>query len=128
MIKKIERPDWEEVINVDTALQYIAPRLKRNLERWFNKHIEPINRALDGAVEVYANHGETSLGYTWTTKKWAGGDTHKAFLINIEPLKQETCADVLKEWVDACGIAKLNKPEVDIFMRAKAALERESDE
>ena len=34
---------------------------------------------------------------------------------------------MLKEWVEACGISKLNKTEVDIFMRAKAALERDRE-
>lgn len=128
-MKKIERPDWDKLVWYMEQHQKIVS----NLNVWFDDHIEPLNKALDEAVEVYTDeHFANESGRWWEYRagvKPCKTDTHKALLINIQPIKHETCADVLRDIIEQDPIAKF---EEDLLMplikRAKAALARESDE
>lgn len=86
MIKKIERPDW-------THEEYSRVKLKR----WFDKHIEPINAMLEGAVEVYANVPNDNKPVVWVLNGNLPDETHKALLINIEPIKKQTREERLED-------------------------------
>ena len=115
MIKKIDRPNWGE-----------------NFDFWFDKNIEPINKALDEAVEVgfYGDPTNSLLvagGMTRFKTDVTDPDcTHTALLLNAQPIKVESAADVLRELIYK-GTPK-TQHQGEIWERAKAALERESDE
>lgn len=86
---KIKRPVWYGdaciLNNHDTKL----------LNRWFDETIEPLNKLLDGAVEVSGQtHGE--WGYFSEQVEDNTIATHKALLINIEPIKKETREEKLE--------------------------------
>lgn len=82
----------------DMALQ------QQNLNEWYDKEIAPL---FENAVEVYGEFDATNE--VWSDfsglrplKANEGVATHKALLVNIEPLKkEETAEDVLREMVDA---------------------------
>lgn len=102
---KIERPkDWAEV----------CPRLiyddgPRDMNAWFDEHVEPINKMLEGMSWHVFLDGSKIFGY------------------KEEPIRQETCADVLREYIDKnhqCAIVGTCKL-CSLETRAKAALERE---
>jgi hypothetical protein len=112
MIKKIERPNWPKFLyNIEGTSEF-------DFGEWFNTHIEPINKALDKAVEVYGWGRDD--GANWS-KDSLRSESHKALLINIEPIKQESFAAVLEE-IACYGVT------VDRTERAKAALSREECE
>jgi hypothetical protein len=120
-MKKIERPYWHKVLP-----GHISRDQDNWLNNWFNVHIEPINKMLEAGVEVYQ---ERSFAETiWDTDPDANNMnfTHKALLINIEPIKQETAADVLRDIMYALEINNEELGE-ECLTRAKAALEREDD-
>lgn len=122
MIKKIERPevaDWEE-------------SMWFNL--WFDDNIKS-KHFYDpkDVVEVYCwrakNDKKSWLAdqhdnITETYSDW--GATYKALLINIEPIKHETCADVLRDLL-AKDRAHMELDNRSLLKRAKAALEREDN-
>lgn len=98
--------------------------------QWFIAHVEPINRLLSEGVEVYQRRNLKNQPYesVWTPD-WCHGDTNKALLINIQPLKKETAEDVLRDLVRYCeeaGIPHVGEadPEFKLYNRAKALLER----
>ena len=112
MIRKTDRPDFENMRNGDIHL-------------WFDDNVQPINDALDNAVEVSGEARQDTDGL-WAMHEMVVGEPlkhhkYKALLINIEPIKQETCADVLRE---VLLNNRLRPAEAD---RARAALERESE-
>ena len=92
----------------------------------------------DEAVEVIGMTGKSNDGdfdIWWTDNQDIDGCEKKALLINIEPIKQETCADLLAEAVELEipivsqdeDINKLRK--INLWRkRAKAALERENEQ
>ena len=119
MIKKIERPKTDEFIHW----------ISKHFDDWFDTHIQPINVALDEAVEVTGENYADDIGWLMGIDR-DDSDTHKALLINIEPIKKETAADVLKEILrEAQSPAVDDKPfrpgMLDLLSRAQAALERE---
>lgn len=73
--------------------------------RWFDECVEPINEMLAEGVEAYGHEfksKENRSKGTWTTWK-ASTDTHKALLINIEPIEKPQSKDVntcRHEWLD----------------------------
>lgn len=123
-MKKIERPDWCEVLarcNPDTAdISF--------LNQWFNEVIQPINKLLDSAVEVYAPSREGK----WDTNQitiTCQPDSHRAWLIDIERINNESCADVLKDMLNDISIEVGAQERMQkILDRAKAALARSEGE
>lgn len=84
---KIERPDWYEVLEVKT----IANIYKTHLNRAWDKAVGPVNKMLSDGVEV-----TTANGSDWNDE-YAINLTHKALLINIEPIKEESAEDILRD-------------------------------
>lgn len=117
---KIERPVWCEFVGtIPTSISY-------DLNKWFDTHVEPINKMLSKGVEVHKTSG--SLKYCWLDKPidamgFVQGNypTHKALLINIEPIKQETAEDILRDVKD---IKHISHYHVDIVKRIEALLEK----
>lgn len=88
MTLKIERPAFYSVTRsgVWTVDEF---------ESWFTTHVEPINKLLSEGVEVV---GYIKPGRIWQEKEYHDDTvTHKALLINIQPIKQET-AEELTAW------------------------------
>lgn len=90
---------------------------------WFKHHVEPINKVLAEGVEVY---GKSGLLGSWA-KDFEGN--HKALLIKIEPIKEDTAEDILRDYVKLCNDADSN-PHVsyregfdNLFLRSKKLLE-----
>jgi len=77
---KIERPDWLGMLKHRAMDSEI-------LNAWFNAYVSPINKLLSEGVEVYMPSNSTVWGIT-ASKTFK--DTHKALLINIQPIKKES--------------------------------------
>ena len=120
MIKKVERPDWIHMAHNCGYGVALPERGSKYFDRWFDEHIEPINKALDAAVMVYGQNDEVG-GKSWRLVG-LGTEQYKGLLINVEPINQETCADVLKQMTEIYS----SYFDDAILERAKEALERES--
>ena len=113
---KIERPFWGRGSEEKPGLGPInAPAFYK----WFDKYVEPVNKMLADAIEVYRI--ESSPAYTLSPTP---GDTHKALLINIQPIRKETAEDVLR-----CMLREREENpnlvfQESWFQRAKAVLEK----
>lgn len=83
------------------------------LEAWHAKVFE-------GAVEVEAALRPEGDWYAY--QKGCRVKTHKALLINIQPIKEETAEDILIQWVQELESA--NGLTIDHLTKAKAYLER----
>ena len=126
-MKKIEKPFWDrDVVTTD----FLTGQQSRDLDQWFDEYIQPINDALDEAVEVYSYPAQFDgeLTVSWMKESNGKPNVNKALLINIEPIKQETSADVLRRWVNMYHrndqiSGKHFAPEIE---KAVAALEREN--
>lgn len=88
-MKQIERPDW-------LKMWAQPPQFQNTYNEWFDEHVEPVNKLLSEAVEVFGYDTESSI--------WQKPDyhdlhqvTHKAYLIGIEPIKEETAEELLIE-------------------------------
>lgn len=114
MIKKPQF--YTELLNGDKTKERVIT--KEDFDLWFND-------LLKDAVEVYGNKN----GAQWfVTKGRHVREEHKALLINIEPIRQESCADVLKDLVHRFHPDDYSGTDEDVFKiikRAKAALKRE---
>ena len=119
-LKPIEKPQFYGAIGIPGF----------EFDKWFDKYVAPLNALIEGAVEVWSEAGWGGIGHSsnlWG-KEIRPSDTHKAYLIGIEPIVQESAADILKEWVErmeCLHISKFVGNELEMFDRAKAALARE---
>lgn len=98
MIKKIERPEWDEYLpavktNLNTGF-ILGDGSKLN--KWFDENVEPVNKMFDEAVEVYCQKVEPLGDFikAESCKKASEFHSHKAYLIGIEPIKKESA----EEW------------------------------
>lgn len=124
MKMKIERPRWM-ISDKPGDMELISLKV---VQDWFSEVVEPISKMLAEGVEVYGYkfRGNWSFRHNETN-----ATTHKALLIKIEPIKQETTSDVLKEWLSHINThngADLTMTEIELMKRARAALARESSE
>lgn len=85
---KIERPDWNGFFGISDKL---------GVEAWFNDKVEPINKMLSEGVEVFVPKDFKDPDGGFWGKNKQSFDTHKALLINIQPIKKETAEDVLRD-------------------------------
>ena len=110
---KIEKPDWYSLFGNPSS------DFKGCLDTWFNKNVEPINRMLEKAVEVSGNVDQFSMSM-WRATKGRGTEdnTHKALLINIQPIKKETAEDVLRDIIEN----EFRSMSTALLNRAKAVL------
>jgi len=121
---KIEKPDWAMMLPIglqglstghreyseccEKRVRKMFPFVLEHLTNWYEDQVEPINKMLEGAVEVTA----------WQTldaeKDWIAEENktglpdhfkcHKALLINIEPIVKESAEDILRELYEHNGI------------------------
>jgi hypothetical protein len=85
---KIERPDWDSFHGSDTLNDtYVS-----ELQFWFDKNVEPINKMLEEGIEVEGQRVRRTDGGEEFWKFLSGKplyETHKALLINIQPIECE---------------------------------------
>lgn len=125
MMKKVEMPKWRNLIKDNYSFKDEDRRAStidwKGCIDWFYETIDPINRALDAAVEIkfrYMPNGDIVFS----------DPENKALLINVEEIKQDTAEDLLRLMIDRfhpddyCS----DKLAFDLIKRAKALLERES--
>ncbi len=129
----MKRPHfYTNLLNGDKTIEPVIT--EKDFDRWFNEHVEPINRMLSEGIEVWSDDwGDFKGEHMWSDKEDScvalNMNTHKALLINIQPLKKETAEDVLRDLVSYCeedGIPETAKcdPTFKLYNRAKAILER----
>ena len=119
MIKRIERPDWKNIGKMSIE----KGNYLELLDFWFDHAVEPINKALDSAAEVYGpftTYSGTCLNLPHTHI----ADGHKALLINIEPIAKETVSDIAREMVTE-GMQHVTHNWGPYHERLRQALERE---
>ena len=99
------------------------------LNEWFYEHVEPMNKLIEDARVVYGRQKSSSPnlneGEKWTFKKFQS-DTHRAYLIGFQPIKQESAEDILEAFVlDADRVHYTDGSFMSKYVaRAKAALDR----
>lgn len=110
---KIERPEF--------GMSYTREQMIETFNCFWEQEVEPINKMLEAGVEVFTKDDCFYPTAQWTKNEHIDA-SHKAILIKIEPIKQETCADICRDLLDpAWDSSSLNS----LQDRAKAALERE---
>lgn len=118
---KIKEPDWKRLIVTEGEH---TPELL-NLNVWFAENIAPYEfYKPEDAVEVYGRRNEMqdNMYFNFDEKEYII-DTHKALLINIEPIKKETAEDVLRDFVREWDKPMSSEKKLDhILDRAKALL------
>lgn len=90
-MKKIERPDWENILESQTIRRHLVAVLNG----WFNWNVEPVNKLLEDAVEVYSDSKRA-----WSTHPDDAliGNTHKALLIDVQAIKKDSLDDILEDF------------------------------
>lgn len=93
---------------------------------WFKEHVEPLNEALRKGEVVF---GRPSDDMTFGFDCDPSVDTHKALLICVEEIEQESLEDVLRDLVNNVPAgeysAKIDEEQLaKIIERAKRALEK----
>lgn len=91
MPKKPEMPEWFKHGHDDP--KSLAINIVE-FDQWYDKEIRPL---FENAVEVYRSR--FSGGWSQNPERIKEGDTHKALIINIQPIKEETAEDLLREFV-----------------------------
>jgi len=102
-MKKIERLTFR-TIKIHDGREYKDSWHQEAADEWFDTNITPINEAIDNAIEVRKFDEEVnSCNNVWFADKGAFSedDTHKALLIGIEPIKQETALNLIDEILDS---------------------------
>lgn len=94
---EIEKPNWDQVTKVIYG-GGVTTWISSGLDTWFENHVEPINKMLSEGYEVFSRSNTTYLGDMWSIAD-NHHMTHKALLINIQPIKKETAEDVLRDFV-----------------------------
>jgi len=115
MIKKIEKPNWEELFKTPLISKIIDA-----LDNWFFEFVVPNNREVENAVEVRGTRTGNYAQWSEENPLVDRGFTHKALLINIEIIKKETAEDVLRDILENGLLTPNGRTE----MRAKAILEQ----
>ena len=87
---KIKKPDWAFEALPRIFSDEVTITIAAKLNDWFNENVEPVNKILRNAIAV-----TTANAYDWNVES-AINATHKALLINIEPIKKESAKDVLE--------------------------------
>ena len=118
MIKKIEIPYY-----LDNPMQIGSKSINMAGAEMkaFIQAVRDVNQAIENGVEVSGAMSGAMVSQPFG-QVGKVGDTHKALLIGVEPIKQESCADVLAEILEKHTGYDLGTL---MYKRAKAALERE---
>ena len=126
---KIEKPNWHvELITLNKSSSGMSLAQEQWLNEWFHQEVEPINKILAEGVEVSGDVDDFSMS-EWRSTKGRGyeNNTHKALLINIQPIKKDTAEDVLRDLskeVICTTTQKLAERMIVLQARAKSVLEQ----
>ena len=105
----IKKPNWCNVLGIsdeDDLYAFSPEILEDHLDSWFKENVEAYFKNRKG-FQVY---GFIDNGGDWCMFEKPGHsdftDTHTAFLVDLQPIKHETEADLLEEimqFLDAKG-------------------------
>lgn len=113
---RIEKPNWP-------GSEWLGGMSER-FNAWFDKEVEPINGLLSEGGEVY---GENDGCWFDDGAQDERINTHKALLINIQPIKKDTANTLLKDLVQGFFNANTLEDESallkDIALRARDVLD-----
>ena len=128
-MKLIERPLWIRNALSDRLDDRIS---QEAFQKWFDTTLEDHYAVhKDDLVRVTGQNVDDGIDQAeWGHHKYkCGSDTHQAYLIksSIEPLKQETCADVLRRLIIVAEENRSLLPTGQWVEQAKAALSRARD-
>lgn len=120
MIKEIPKPGWFNSGGTITV---------SSVEHWFDQHIEPLNQMLRDGLEVSFRQDESGGRYFEDLNR---NDTHKAYLIGIEPLKKETREERLEAAITellnvSIAFSECSSPYISAIEKCKAALANEGE-
>lgn len=93
-MKEIDRPDW---LMSDPKGLELTDYQRFCLDNWFENNVEPVNEAIRNGVEVYGCYDpklEDKYAFTYCPDDC---DTHKALLIDIQPIKPKSREAQLEE-------------------------------
>jgi len=76
----------------------LSDRYDVEFNNWFDEHVEPVNEAIRNGVEVYASN-EVLDDETWHKNMFNDLRTHKALLINIQPIEKDSAEKVLRDMI-----------------------------
>jgi hypothetical protein len=97
MLRKIERPDWYS--HMDKWNNKI-PLSIGQLDDWFTMYVEPLNKLIDGSVEIKCCDGDWITANSCSVETWNSDDWIKrAYLINITEIEKESAESLLRECV-----------------------------
>lgn len=110
---KIERPIWNMITK--------ANQHHDRLNMWFNDFVDPVNNILSAGVEIKGYHDKKAKSEFEFISDWDScfTPTHKALLINIQPIKQQTREKKLEEFVELIASGRL----YSVVDKAKALLD-----
>lgn len=122
---EIKFPDWVDYLTEQgTEADRKDYAFQKRINDWFKENVEPINKLLREGVEVYGQPGSM----LWSDNN-LHTHTHKALLINIQPIKQKTreekLEDALKDFVEA--YPHFDKSLQPQFLKAKKLLESKDE-
>ena len=84
---KIEKPRWDIIFAEANSYK---ETIEENLDRWFYKFVEPLNKMLGEAKEVTGFLDEGRFFCHPHPRPNRRNHTHKALLINIQEIKPKT--------------------------------------
>lgn len=113
---RIEEPDWKSFWNAGLV------RFTAEARQWFFHNVEPLNKMFEEGVEVTGEYCDLSERNYWNTIKKMD-DTHKAILLNIQPIKAETAEDVLRSL-----LRQYDNGQTDSFYRSLKRIRAVLDE
>ena len=116
VMKRIEKPDKE-------TQRGGGPYYPNWFDPWFDEHIEPLNKLIDKDIAV-TGFMEHRGNWVWSEEP-SEADTHKAYLIGIEPIEADSAEKVLRDLIDGEVACNVDSNLVD---RAKAILKAGQDE
>lgn len=120
----------------DTHHQFAAgyEMAQKSYNNWYAKLEAWHAEVFKDAVEVYGGSFKSTY-WTFCSDKEHQKTTHTALLINIQPIKEDTAEDILREIISRLEVTfhgeggvyggpRSKLYEIDIFAKAKAFLEK----
>lgn len=122
---RIKFPAWVGYMTEQgTEPTYHHHQFQKQFENWWHREVEPINKMLSEGVEVTGCVPPGEKETLWS-HKGISKDTHKALLINIQPIEKDTPEKVLRDWLKCSGESYEYIKELEL--RAKKVLDAGKD-
>jgi len=102
-MKKIERPDWEDMAYVTEIKACIPPiKVYGRLDAWFKENVEPNNTIIDRSFKVIGNGrmGYFSGAAGKRILSMAKEETFTGYIIECKSNQKETAEDVLRDLIN----------------------------